>query len=270
MQLRTGNPCFRERGGGVNFIYTFPPFYLIRAGVENFCLGCSLKAWLLQVNLTLRTINTLHVVNLRNNAQVMKLPIFHANAVSTALILSTSLVPVQAQISRTQGRSIPTTEKSSPSVSKPQPSPQQQQNINKLKADLQSIQGKSEVTPQHKQQLADSLMTLAEGTTKPSQASVQKLANDLAAALDDGELSNQKIYQLSQDLEAVLNSANIPQSEVQAVINDTRAILAASNVTSSYVQLIASDLQAIAAELKRNISQVKPESSPRRQRSIRE
>jgi tRNA C32,U32 (ribose-2'-O)-methylase TrmJ len=152
-----------------------------------------------------------------------------------------------------------------PNRSKPQIPEPQQQNIDKLKSDLQAIQSKSEFTPEQKQKLAASLMTLASGTTKPSTESVQKLANDLSNALDDSNLSNQEIYQLSKDIQTVLNSANVPQQEVQTVINNAKTVLEASNLTKADVQLIIADLQAIAQQLKVNLPQSSQNATGRKQ-----
>ncbi|MBI3271020.1 MAG: hypothetical protein HYZ53_18600 [Planctomycetes bacterium] len=128
-------------------------------------------------------------------------------------------------------------------------SDQQQANLKKLGSDLQALQGDSEVTDAQVQALKSSLRAMADGATKPSQESVNKLATDLSAALDDGSLSTKEQAQLVFDLQTVLNSAHIPPAEVQAAIADAQAILKASNVDSSDVQLIASDLQAIYASM---------------------
>lgn len=124
-------------------------------------------------------------------------------------------------------------------------------NVDKLKSDLSAIQGKSQVTPAMKQQLANDLMAMCDGATKPSQASVQKLANDLADAIADKKISPAEMAKLTADLNKVLNSAGISMDEFNAVVSDAKAILTASGVTKSDVQLIVSDLQAIGAELKK-------------------
>src|SRR5713226_4726666 len=63
----------------------------------------------------------------------------------------------------------------------------QQRNVEKLKGDLESIKGKSQITPQMKQQLA----------TDPSLT--QKLVDDLTAASADKNLSSREIAQLTND-----------------------------------------------------------------------
>ncbi len=126
-------------------------------------------------------------------------------------------------------------------------SDQQQANLQKLAGDLEGIQGDSEVTQDQVKALSSSLQAMADGATKPSQESVDKLSNDLSGALDDGSLSTMEEAQLTRDMQAVMNSANIPASEVTAAIDDAQTILTASNVDQADVQLVVSDMQAIYA-----------------------
>lgn len=128
----------------------------------------------------------------------------------------------------------------------------QQQNIQKLTSDLQAIKQGSQVTPEMKQALKNDLMAMADGATKPDPALVQKLADDLADAMSDGNISNAEKAKLTNDLYAVMNSANIPASEVNRAIADAQVILAASGVTKQDVQTIANDMKAIVAEFQKN------------------
>jgi hypothetical protein len=131
-------------------------------------------------------------------------------------------------------------------------SEQQQQNLQKLQSDLQAIKQGSQVTPEQKQALKNDLLAMADGATKPDPALVQQLANDLSAALADGNVSNAEKAKLTKDLDAVMDSASIPAAEVQQAISDAQAILTASGVDKADVQTIVKDLQAIANEAKKN------------------
>jgi hypothetical protein len=139
-------------------------------------------------------------------------------------------------------------------------SPAQQANLEALQSDLASLKAGSQVTQQQKDDLKSSLMAMADGATKPDPAAVQALANDLSAALVDGNLSTAEKVRLSQDLETVMNSANVPPADVQAAIADAQQILTASGVDRSDVQAIAADLQAIANEAQANAPV--PEGTP--------
>jgi hypothetical protein len=124
----------------------------------------------------------------------------------------------------------------------------QQQNINKLSTDLQTIKKGSQVTTAQKDALKNDLLAMAEGATKPDAAAVEKLATDLSATLADASLSSKEMLQLTTDLNAVMNSANISSADVQKAITDAQAILTASGVTQAEVELIVADLKAIAGQ----------------------
>jgi polyhydroxyalkanoate synthesis regulator phasin len=126
--------------------------------------------------------------------------------------------------------------------------------VTQLADDLAAIKSGSNVTKEQKEALANDLIAMADGATKPDKALVDELVADLYAALDDGELSTKEAKKLASDIEDVMNSANIPKSEVDKAIADAKAILLASGVTKADAQVIVEDLQAIAAELQGNAS----------------
>lgn len=128
-------------------------------------------------------------------------------------------------------------------------SEQQQANLQTLAGDLQQLQGESEVTQDQVKELSSSLQAMADGATKPSEESVDELATDLSAALDDGSLSTMEQASLTRDLQAVFDSANIKTSEVTAAMEDAQAILESSNVDQADVEKILADLQAIYDEM---------------------
>jgi hypothetical protein len=134
-------------------------------------------------------------------------------------------------------------------------SPQQQQNVQQLQTDMTAIKQGSEVTPDQKKALNNSLAAMADGETKPDSAMVDDLATDLGSAMTDGNLSNKEKAQLSADMQKVLNSANIPMGEVESVIKDTQTILQASGVTTADVQKIVGDMKAISVEMQRRAAQ---------------
>jgi hypothetical protein len=140
----------------------------------------------------------------------------------------------------------------------------QQQNVGKLKGDGGKLKSESNVTTEQKQKLSVDLKTLAQGTVKPSQESVDSLATSLSGAMSDQTLTTQEKAKVMKDVRAVMNSANIPASELEAVIQDCQSILAASNVDQADVQLIVNDLRAIGTELKKNATAVPSGKKTRR------
>jgi len=173
--------------------------------------------------------------------------IIRVSALCLALALT---LGAQGPFGKKKGSSTPS--------SGPKMSSTQQSNVDKLKSDLAAMQANSQVTPAMKQQLAADLTAMCEGATKPSQASIDKLAADLAAAMADKKLSQAEIAKLTADVYKVLNSAGISADEFNAVVADAKAILTASGVNKSTVQLIVADLQAIGAELQAQHPASKP------------
>ena len=127
-------------------------------------------------------------------------------------------------------------------------SPTQAANIQKLVADLQALRANSAVTPAMVQQLVKDTAVLLQGSTKPSQESVQTLATDLKNFTADGKLTPAETAKLQKDLSQVLTEAGIPKSEVTTVVNDVKAIVSASGVTPDQVKTILADIQAIVME----------------------
>ena len=168
----------------------------------------------------------------------------------TLLLCLTLCAALKAQ-PRLPKRSTPTSQSGEHKPDGSNLSSTQQRNVEKLKSDLESIKGKSHVTPQMKQQLAADLTAMAEGATKPSQATVQQLVNDLTAAAADKNLSSREIAQLTNDFYKVLNSAGISVSEFNAAVCDAQTIIKASGVSSADAALIAADLKAIGAEVQK-------------------
>lgn len=139
-------------------------------------------------------------------------------------------------------------------VVEPELPPKQQQNINQLFSDLQSIKGGSAVTQEQKKQLIVDLVkdlnAMADGATKPDPKTIDRLATDLAAAFDDGKLSNLDLRKVITDVDKILDSAGIPSTEVNALIADVQTILATSGITRTEVDAVVKDLKAIVGTAK--------------------
>lgn len=137
-------------------------------------------------------------------------------------------------------------------ATKPSVQPQQQQNLAKLKTDLQTIHAKSSVTPAQVQAVANDLMAIFSTANRPSKQSVQKLAKDLTAIVADRKITPTEAYKLSQDVAAVLASANISQGAVDKLLADIQILLKATNITQTDLQTIKADVKAIVDTARSN------------------
>ncbi len=154
------------------------------------------------------------------------------------------------QATQIKGKTAPKTkdkgEKSSPDLK------QQQQNLAKLKGDIETIYKNSAVTPQQKQAVTQDLLKILSTANKPSQASVQTLAHDLTAFLADKKITPAEAMKLTQDVSAVLSSANISQQDAQKLLADVKTLLKATNMTQADIQILVQDVQAIVKTAQQN------------------
>ena len=126
----------------------------------------------------------------------------------------------------------------------------QKVNVQKLQADVADIKSGSQVTQAQKDALANDLSSMAKGATKPSQASVSQLSQDLTTAMADGNISSADKAKLMKDVGTVMNSANISSAQINRAVADAQTIISASGINQADAQLVAQDLRAIVTEAK--------------------
>jgi hypothetical protein len=123
-----------------------------------------------------------------------------------------------------------------------------QLSIAKLRTDLTAIKAGSPATAAQKQQITKELMAVAQGASKPSQATAATLANSLAAAFADKPLADKDCSRLLSDLAAVLNPAKIQASQMQAIYADIQAIFQANGMARNSAIKIVDQVKAVGAE----------------------
>ena len=123
-----------------------------------------------------------------------------------------------------------------------------QQSLAKLRADLTGIKANPPVTAAQKEQLAKDLMAVAQGGSKPSQATAANLANGLAAAFAEKPLADKECSRLLSDLAAVLNPAKIQATQMQAIHNDIQAIFQNNGVARKDAIKLMDQVKAVGAE----------------------
>ena len=130
----------------------------------------------------------------------------------------------------------------------------QKDNFARLTKDLETIKGKSEVTPEQKQKLVKDLVKCLSGAKKPEKAKVEKLLTDLLKICSDKKIEPAEIISITKDIQAVLVSAKISEEDATALITDVKTILEASNVTKEDVDMIIADIKAIIETAKEKAS----------------
>jgi hypothetical protein len=119
----------------------------------------------------------------------------------------------------------------------------------KLQADLFAIKNSAQATPARQQLIASDLTSMAQGTVKPSPASLNKLAADLTAACGEKALPLASCSRLAQNLNAVLSGSHFPATQMQAIVDDVQAIFQANGLARNRAVAIADNVKAISTEI---------------------
>jgi hypothetical protein len=128
------------------------------------------------------------------------------------------------------------------------PSPLLQQNLAKVRADLAAFKPNSPVTPQQKLQLKNDLIASAQGTGKPSPATISVLADSLSAAFTQTAVPDKDRDRLVSRLAAVLNPGRIQPAQMQAIYDDIQAIFQANGMARKDAVKIVDQVKVIGAE----------------------
>jgi hypothetical protein len=127
---------------------------------------------------------------------------------------------------------------------------QHQQNIAKLKVDVTRIHTEHKVTDQSKQEFSHDLLSVAQGTTKPSPAAISKLADDLLPALAASSVTTAADEKLVQRLVVLVNSGGLSTERTHEISEETQTALQSAGVSPADASKVAGDLQAIAADVR--------------------
>ena len=127
-----------------------------------------------------------------------------------------------------------------------------QQSIAKLRADLTAIKANAPVSAEQKQKITRDLMAIAQGASKPSQATAANLANSLAAAFAEKPLEDKDCSRLMSDLAAVLNPGKIQSAQMQAIHADIQAIFQANGMARKDAVKLLDQVKAVGAETQKS------------------
>jgi hypothetical protein len=126
----------------------------------------------------------------------------------------------------------------------------QQQAIGRLQNDLIALRPGSAATDKQKHQLAMSLSGVAYGK-KPTAQATAKLANGLADALGEKQLTNATRSRLLQNLSAVMNAEKFGQRQIQDTVADLQKILKDTGVSESVSAKVGGAARDIVLEIRK-------------------
>jgi hypothetical protein len=163
---------------------------------------------------------------------------------------------VSAKVTRADQGNQPSTvpSRAAPSQSNPQPDPVLEatlRNIASLHADFAALGNLAATnsTATQKQLLLNDLATAAQGT-KPSPASISKLADDLVMATAGKEKSDASQQKLAQYVHAIFNSSQLSAVQQQMIFDDVPKILQSGGASPDDATNVVNDIKTIATETK--------------------
>jgi hypothetical protein len=125
----------------------------------------------------------------------------------------------------------------------------QQQNIAKLKATLARVHQEAKATDQVKEEFARDLLAAAQGSGKPSKATLTRLTDHLLTALSAKEVSATVDERLIPKMVVLLNSGGLSAKRTSEIAAEARTVLQAAGVSNEAATRIANDLEAVAADV---------------------
>jgi len=110
---------------------------------------------------------------------------------------------------------------------------------------------KDPVTTDVKTQVAGDLSSLATGSAKPSPITLQKLANDLSAAMAGKTPTVNQRGRMAKDIQSVLSGANVPADQMDDIIADVPYLLKRMGADETAASVVGDDLKTVNAEIKK-------------------
>lgn len=124
-------------------------------------------------------------------------------------------------------------------------------NISNLRVDFDALGKLSELKPDSlpKKLLLNDLTVAPQGT-KPSDASISALADNLASAVAGKDAMKPQHAKLAQDIHAVFNASHLSAAQQQMVFDDVQKILQDGGASADSAINVVSDIKTIATETK--------------------
>jgi hypothetical protein len=129
--------------------------------------------------------------------------------------------------------------------------PEQQENIEKLIADLKAIQEKSDITQKQKEILKNDIKSTLQDAHKPDRSAIDKLVKDISGFIFDGRLGYREMETLQDDINLLLNSANISDEEIEILKKDFQAIGESSNISEEDLETLWNEIVQITETAKK-------------------
>lgn len=118
-----------------------------------------------------------------------------------------------------------------------------------LRQQLAIIVAAPQPAPEHKTNLAANLRALARGSRPPAVATLEKLADHLAAGLPGRALDANAQGRLAQKLNLLCNSASLSAERAAEVTAEIQALLTDAGLPSAQVAAVTGQLEKLVGEI---------------------
>jgi hypothetical protein len=121
-----------------------------------------------------------------------------------------------------------------------------------LNSQILNLKTNVPVTAAQIQQFAGSLAAAAQGASRPSSATLQKLSKDLLGSLSEKPLNANLRTRLVQNLLAVLNGSTLTAPQANNIIGDIQGVLQMGGTPAEKATVIAEDVRSVSAQVRKS------------------
>lgn len=159
------------------------------------------------------------------------------------------VTPAQPQPSRPARTAAPAVQPTYHSSAQPA-APALPSQVVKVRDSLAQLEQAEAPADSQKKQLLEELTAMAQGSVKPSDAKIAKLASDLTSALAGKSLSPNQQTLLAAQLNTALNS-KLNTQQMEKLAEEVQATLKSVGAGRVYSAVVANDLRSIIADIQR-------------------
>ena len=118
--------------------------------------------------------------------------------------------------------------------------------VAKLKADVETLESKAEITAAMVQDLKTALVNTMKGILKPSETSALKLAGELATMTADGKVNGENLLKIQGNVQAVLFSTAVTDKQLEELKSSIQSIAKGANLSAQDTSTLVNSVESLA------------------------
>jgi hypothetical protein len=139
----------------------------------------------------------------------------------------------------------------------------QKASVQKLKSEVQTLEQKTEITPQMISELKSTITQSLKGPLKPSETSASKLSTELATLVADGKLNGDCLLKVQTDVQALLFSERVTDDQLTELKTSIQATAKSSSLSSPDTQTLLVAAESVAKNASKD-APADPKADPKR------